>query len=225
MHRVNWDLRYQPLGEGGGRGGGSAAVPHRTYPSVNAPWAPPGNYTVRLTVEGKTYAQPLVLHLDPRVKTSPLGVSTLNALTREMYTGARKLRAAAEDGRALASELNAVEGAEADAMKKTLTEIAQAAPAGGGRGGFGAGGRGGRGGGTEAAATLDSVSAQMMSAAMAMQAADTAPTAREAAACAEARRQSAAVLAKWTKVSTVDLAALNAARKSAGQPAIAIPRR
>src|SRR5207244_8316645 len=37
MHRVTWDLRYQPLGEGsGGRGGGGgAAVPHRTYASVN----------------------------------------------------------------------------------------------------------------------------------------------------------------------------------------------
>src|SRR5262249_40580107 len=65
MHRVSWDLRYQPLGEGG-RGGG-AAVPRRTYPSVNAPWAPPGAYTVRLTAGGKTYTQPLALHLDPRV--------------------------------------------------------------------------------------------------------------------------------------------------------------
>ena len=71
--------------EGGGRGG--ASVPRRTYPAVNAPWAPPGSYTVRLTVDGKSYTQPLTLHLDPRVKTPALGLSTLTSLTREMYDG------------------------------------------------------------------------------------------------------------------------------------------
>jgi hypothetical protein len=229
MHRVSWDMKYQPLGEGGGRGGGAGgAVPHRTYPSVNAPWAPPGSYTVRLTANGKTSTQPLTVHLDPRVKTPALGLSTLNSLTHEMYTGARKLRQAADEARALNAQLESAQGPDADAMKKVLGEIAPAAPAGGGRGGFGGGGgggRGGRGGGAAAAPTLDGVSATMMAAAMAMQAADAAPTAREVAACADARRQAAAVTATWTKLSTVDLAALNAARKAAGQPAITIPRR
>jgi hypothetical protein len=225
MHRVSWDLRYQPLGEGGGRGGGggSAAVPHRTYPSVNAPWAPPGTYTVRLSVGGKTYTRPLTLHLDPRVKTAAIGLTTLNALTREMYTGARKLHDAAEHARALGAALDAAQGPQADAMKKALSEIAPPPPAGGGRGGFG-GGRGGRGGGATTVPTLDGAGTSMLTAAMAMQAADVAPTAREVAACAEARRQSAAVLATWTKLSTVDLTALNAARKAAGQPPIVIPK-
>jgi hypothetical protein len=109
-------------------------------------------------------------------------------------------------------------------MKKALAEIAAPAAAGG-RGGFGGGaGRGGRGGAAPAAATLDGVSAAMMAAAMAMQNAEAAPTAREIAACADARRQSAAVMARWTKISTVDLAALNAKRKAAGQPAIVVPK-
>jgi hypothetical protein len=223
MHRVSWDLRYQPLGEGGGRGGGGAAVPHRTYPSVNAPWAPPGTYTVRLSVGGKTYTQPLTLHLDPRVKTPAIGLTTLNTLTHEMYTGARKLHDAADHARGLAAALDAAQGPQADALKKALTEIAPPPAAGGGRGGFG-GGRGGRGGGAVAAPTLDGVSSSMIAAAMAMQAAEVAPTAREVAACADARRQSAGVLATWTKLSTVDLAALNAARKTAGQPPIVIPK-
>ncbi len=44
MHRFSWDLHYDPIGEtrGRGRGGANGAVPHRTYPSVDAPWAPPG---------------------------------------------------------------------------------------------------------------------------------------------------------------------------------------
>jgi hypothetical protein len=218
MHRVNWDMRYQPLGEGGGRGG--AAIPRRTYPAVNAPWAPPGSYRVRLTAGGKTYTQPLTLYLDPRVKTPALGLTTLSSLTREMYTGARKARDAAAQARALSTALDSA-GPDADAMKKALAEIAAPAAAGG-RGGFGGGA--GRGGAASAAPTLDGVSGAMMAAAMAMQNAEAAPTAREIAACADARRQSAAVMARWTKISTVDLAALNAKRKAAGQPAIVLPK-
>ena len=60
----------------------------------------------------------------------------------------------------------------------------------------------------------------MLAAAMAMQAAEIAPTGREIAACTTARTNSAAVMARWTKLSTIDLAALNAKRKTAGQPAI-----
>jgi hypothetical protein len=177
---------------------------------------------VRLSAGGKSYTQPLTLHLDPRVKTPAAGLATLTALTREMYEGARRTRAAAEQARGLAAQLDTT-GNEADSMKKALAEIAPPPPAAGagGRGGFGPGG-GGRG----AAAgppTLDSVSAAMMAAAMAMQNADVTPTTREVAACAAARRQAAAVMARWTAISTVDLAALNAKRKIAGQPPIVIP--
>jgi photosystem II stability/assembly factor-like uncharacterized protein len=232
MHRVSWDLKYQPLGDGGGgRGGGGAggAVPYRTYPGVNAPWAPPGAYTVRLTVNGKAYTQPLTLKLDPRVKTPAIGLTTLNTLTREMYTGAKAARDAAAQARALAAELDKVSGDDVAALKSSVAALAPP-PAEGGRGGRGrqggppAGGQPGRGrqGGQDGAPTLDAVSAQMLNAAMAMQAADVAPTGREVAACAAARRQSADVMAKWTRVKTVDLPALNAKRKAAGQPEVVI---
>ena len=74
-----------------------------------------------------------------------------------------------------------------------------------------------------APSTLDGVSASMLTAAMAMQGADVAPTVREVAACAEARRQAAPLMARWAKLTTVDLPALNAKRKAAGQPPIAWP--
>ena len=247
MHRVSWDLRYQPLAEGGGRGGGGAAVPRHTYPSVNAPWAAPGNYTVRLTANGKSYTQPLTLHLDPRVKTPAAGLATVSSLTREMYEGAKAARATAEDARALTTKLEGMTDPDTAAFKGQLAALtppppstgrgpggvvgasqtvpvpappagtAPAAPAGRG------GGRGaGRGGGAPATgpAAFDTLSGTMMNAAMAMQGADAAPTAREIAAVTEARRQSAALMARWTKLTTVDLPALNAKRKAAGQPAI-----
>jgi photosystem II stability/assembly factor-like uncharacterized protein len=220
MHRLFWDLRFEPIGEGGGRG--SAAVPGRTYPSVNAPWAPPGAYTVRLTADGTSYTQPLTLHLDPRVKTPAAALSTLASLTREMYDGARRTHDTAERARALVAQL-ADAGSDADAIVKALSALAPPPPAQG-RGGFGGGfgGRGGRGA-VSGPPTLDGASAAMLAAAMAMQNADVAPTARELAACAAARRQAAAVMAKWTAITTTDLPALNARRKAAGLPAIVIP--
>jgi hypothetical protein len=48
MHRVHWNQG------GGGRGGGGAAMT--------------GNFTVRMTVNGQTYTQPLVVKGDPRIK-------------------------------------------------------------------------------------------------------------------------------------------------------------
>ena len=105
MHRFSWDLHFDPIGdEARGRGGdgdATGAVPHRTYPTVNAPWAPPGAYTVRLTVDGKTYTQPITLPLDPRVKTPAAGLAQLATLSREMYDGAVATHAAYVEARAL----------------------------------------------------------------------------------------------------------------------------
>ncbi|HEX3927342.1 MAG TPA: hypothetical protein VHW65_05045, partial [Gemmatimonadales bacterium] len=154
MHRWSWDMHYEPLTEGGGgRGGGGSngAVPHRTYPGVSSPWAVPGTYTVRLTVDGKSMTQPITLHLDPRVKVT-LGVTQLLTLTREMYDGARTAHDAATRARALDAALDQAKGADIAAFKGKLDSLI-GGPAGGaaagGRGGRGAGGggRGGRGGG------------------------------------------------------------------------------
>ena len=64
MHRWVWDLRPTPpatTGQGGGGGGGGGGFGNR-------PTVLPGNYTVRLTVGGQSFAQPLVVKPDPRVK-------------------------------------------------------------------------------------------------------------------------------------------------------------
>jgi photosystem II stability/assembly factor-like uncharacterized protein len=218
MHRAWWDMRYDPVGQAAeGRGN---AVPRRTYPSVNAPWAPPGSYTVRLTAGGKSYTQPLTLRLDPRVTASAVDLATLASLTREMYEGARAAHAAYTQARALVSQLDALSGDDIAKFKAAIDALAPAggAPVGGGRGAAPAAG-------APAAPTLQSVSTEMLAAAMSMQAAESAPTAREVAACATARTNAATVMARWTKLTAVDLAALNTNRKAAGQPAIVMQKR
>jgi photosystem II stability/assembly factor-like uncharacterized protein len=228
MHRVIWEMHYDAITEGGGRGGTLGAVPHLTFPGVASPWAAPGAYTVRLSVGGKTYTQPIVLHMDPRIKTSAIGLAQLTSLTTEMYDGARSARDAQVRARALAAELFNVQGADAAAFKARLDSIAPpgAAGGGGGRGGRGGGGGGGGRGGAGAAAgatTLESVSTEMNAAAMAMQGADVAPTANQVLACTKARAASAAVLAKWRALSTTGLAALNTKLRTSGQPTVKLP--
>jgi photosystem II stability/assembly factor-like uncharacterized protein len=58
MHRFVWDLHY--------------ALPNGVRHSLHGPagpWVVPGNYTVTLTANGKSTSQPLVVTMDPRVKT------------------------------------------------------------------------------------------------------------------------------------------------------------
>ena len=191
-------------------------MPHRTYSTVNAPWAAPGAYTVRLTVDGKSYNQPLTLRMDPRVTMSAVDMATLNRLTREMYDGAVAARAAYDNARGLSAKLGAASGEGIAEFKARVDALAPPTAAGGGGG---RGGGPGGGGNTAAAQTLQSVSASMLAAAMSMQAADVPASAREIAACTAARSQSVSVMARW-KMLTTDLAALNAKRKAAGLLAV-----
>jgi hypothetical protein len=109
LHRFTWDEHYQSLIGIGGRGGAGglpiAAVPHDTVPVPIAPWAAPGQYTVKLTVDGKSYTQPLTLKMDPRVKTPPLGLTQQIALSKQLYDGMQRAQQAAERARASNGEL------------------------------------------------------------------------------------------------------------------------
>lgn len=61
-HRFVWDLHYGlPL---------ELVSPTRGFRGSAGPWAPPGRYSVRLTHDGKTVTQPLVVTRDPRLRPS-----------------------------------------------------------------------------------------------------------------------------------------------------------
>jgi len=69
MHRFVWDLHY-PQPDVLEREYPISAIVHDTprYPLGAA--VLPGQYNISLTVNGKTYTQPLHLRMDPRVKAS-----------------------------------------------------------------------------------------------------------------------------------------------------------
>ena len=193
MHRFSWDLHFEPIGEEPRAGGGATgAVPGHTYPSVETPWAPPGEYKVRLTASGKPYIQPLTLRLDPRVKTAAADLERAATLSREMYDGALAANVAYQEARAAVAKLETA-GTPDAALKAEIEALApQPRPAGPGRF-FG-------GGAPAGPPTLNGVSQSLMSAAMAMQEAEAAPTARQIAACEAARAQLQEVMRRWNAV-------------------------
>ena len=69
MHRFIWDLHGTAAPGGrGGRGGGEPPISavYMDTPASEGPWMPAGKYTVKLTVDGQSYTQPLVVKADPR---------------------------------------------------------------------------------------------------------------------------------------------------------------
>ena len=207
MHRASWDLRYDPIVDErddlGEDESGNGAVPHRTFPATDAPWAPPGAYVVRLTAGGRKFEQPLTLRLDPRVKTSASGLALLATLSKEMYDDAVAARTSFVRARELESRIAASGVAGADALRAKLEALApekSEADASTPR----------RRGSNDAdkPETLKSVGDDLMRAAMAMQGADNGPTANQIAACARARRKYQDVLARWSAVETAARAAL-----------------
>jgi photosystem II stability/assembly factor-like uncharacterized protein len=68
MHRFVWDLHYPPP-DSITHEYPISAIYHDTPRYPLGASVLPGNYTVKLTVAGKSYTQPLTIRMDPRVKT------------------------------------------------------------------------------------------------------------------------------------------------------------
>ena len=228
MHRFTWDVHYQPLaGGGGGRGGlPIAAVPYDTVPAPTTPWVAPGDYTVKLTANGKTYSQPIAVKQDPRVKTSALYMQQVYSLSAAAYREAEGTMAAVAQAQRLRDQIAKMKSAASgdvvtalDALDKKIETVVGAS-------GFG-GGRGGRGGGVaaqapgaasarQAGATLNSAATSLTSVMNSLQGADVQATAVQLQGIANARAAGSSAMAKWTAIKSVDLPAMNAKLKGAG---------
>jgi len=124
MHRFVWNLRYaSPPGVGSRRYRGGV-------------WAPPGKYTVALTVDGTTLTRTLTVAPDPRVKLEPSAYREEFELARrvEALSGevAKVMRAAADVQRQLTARRNEATGVLAavlDAFQEKLSALTGVDPA------------------------------------------------------------------------------------------------
>lgn len=94
-HRIVWDLHYQPLNMPPSFP--MTAVYQNTSPGATSPWVMPGNYMVKLTVDGKTFSQPLTIKMDPRIKTSFKDLQLQHDLSVQAYNNRKELMKIAEE--------------------------------------------------------------------------------------------------------------------------------
>lgn len=88
-HRFVWDLHYAPLNVPPSYP--ISAVYQNTAPEPTSPWAMVGNYTVKLTVNGKTMSQNFTLKTDPRVKTPTAKLQQQHDLSLVCYEARKNI--------------------------------------------------------------------------------------------------------------------------------------
>ncbi len=209
LNRFVWDLRYAP-----------PPVLRHEYPISalyqNTPGLPlgamvtPGKYTVRLTVNGRTFEQPLEVAMDPRVDvstdalTQQLGLERkildLVAASFDYYRKAVALR------QTLAGDQKQIERkAGGDAAIAALKEFDQKAQRlQGAEGGFGGGGRGSR-----QAPAFAALNRSLGSLASVVDGQDAAPTPVMQTAYENYCRDLATAAQQWNELMKTDLTNLN----------------
>jgi photosystem II stability/assembly factor-like uncharacterized protein len=105
MHRWVWNLHYPdpsvltheyPI----------SAILHDTPRMPLGPAVLPGTYTIRLTVDGKSYTHPLTVKIDPRVRASPADLQQQFALATHVAAMIERDFTAIVEARALRAQLD-----------------------------------------------------------------------------------------------------------------------
>jgi len=193
LHRFMWDIHYQSAPIPRGRGElPIAAVPYDTVPEPIAPWAPPGQYVVKLTVDGRSYTQPLTLKMDPRVKTPAPGLAQQFTLSKGLYDDLLSVQKSLDAARAFHAALQQRRTTGGDAhvltaLEERLTAIEGQPASGRGPGGAGAAGP----------ETLNSLAAGLTQLMRLLQEADVTPTTQLVAAVQKRRVAVAELLRRW----------------------------
>jgi hypothetical protein len=134
MHRFLWDFRYRTPAVS--QSYPIAAAPHNTAKEPRGPWAPPGRYRIRLTVDGRSVAEPLELRIDPRVELAAAGLQQQFGLARELAAALDRTAAVRATIRKTRSEIGDRKSrapaiaAELDALERSLAALDGDRPAG-----------------------------------------------------------------------------------------------
>ena len=205
MHRFLWDMHYTPIPDVEPEFP-IAATYRNTAPNATSPWATPGNYSVVLTVDDKSFTQPLTVRIDPRVKASPADLQEQFDISWHLYQLRLKLAPIGKKFDDITEQLIKLKAQAAERpdvtqkleeFNQTLTKFGPPHP---------------RPGAPPSLFVLESVTRLFNE----IQGADAAPTAAVKAATAEVQTKVGAMMDAWQKLLEVDLPALNQQLKSAG---------
>src|SRR5919109_798654 len=205
-----------------------SAVPGDTPRTPQGPMVLPGQYTVRLTVRGLSFSEPLIVKMDPRVKTSQEGLelefqkqqvlAKMMTQNTEALTQARALReqlqkltgkaASATEATAAGSSGQKISGPLADAVSAFDKKLGSILGSGDGPGGLGAA--------ASASPTLSRSAGAISGLYGELGRADAVPTAAQVAAIDATEKYSSAILKLWQEFRATDVPTLNRQLKSAG---------
>jgi photosystem II stability/assembly factor-like uncharacterized protein len=216
MHRFLWDMHYPDV-PGAEKEYPIAAVPHNTAPQPTGPWVMPGDYTVVLTVDGKSYSQPLTIKMDPRVKTPATGLQQQFTMSYQLYQRLLTLVPAVDQGTQLRKQLEdrlktAAQGSEAATALVHLNDALNAV-LGPPRQRFGP---------PSNVPSLSALRAKYGALFGVLQEADATPTTQARAALTEIEQQLPPLLQKWQELKMKELPATNEKLRQAGQPALTL---
>ncbi|MGH9709363.1 MAG: hypothetical protein ACRD37_02305, partial [Candidatus Acidiferrales bacterium] len=214
MNRFVWDLRYEK----------PTLIPGQVWDSADTPKGPlalPGTYQVKLTAEGKTFAEPLTVKLDPRVKNTPEDlqkefdlslkirdeitladetVNEMNSVKTQIAALRKRLGSNTQDKPILDA---------ADAIEKKMKPIDDQLW------------QGQMKASEEDLNYPDEINDQLKGIAEFMEGSDNAPTAADSAAYEDLSGKVAKLVAQWKEIKSKDLAGLNEQIRRANIPAIA----
>jgi len=222
-NRTNWNLRYDspPVFRHSFE---INANPGQTPVSPQGPVALPGVYTLRLTVDGRRYTQPVTVRPDPRSPASAMALAAQHTLQMKIMDG---LRASYAGHQAALALRDALHGAvPAGTQSPELAEIISRASALAAQldtvAGLDAGGRF-RGRGRAAAPSFIGINSAFSSQLTAQEQGDMAPTPSMLAEYASTCRELASVMAAWQRLSTTELGTFNGMLKQRGRQVLTVP--
>ena len=120
-HRFVWDLHYTPLNLPPSYP--IAAIYKNTAPAPTSPWVMPGNYTVKLQVNGETFSQPLIIKMDPRIKTSMADLQKQHDLSMLCYEGRKIITATSQETVSVHNQIKALTGKAQGDLHASLSSL------------------------------------------------------------------------------------------------------
>jgi photosystem II stability/assembly factor-like uncharacterized protein len=211
MHRFVWDMHY-PAPEALNHEFPISAIVHDTPQLPLGAWAMPGKYSVKLTVDGKSYAQPLTVRMDPRVKTSEADLRRQFEMEAGIVKGMNETYETLQQVRTLRPQVTDRAGKTKGALAESLKALdKQAGELEGTSQGafFGVPSSGKQ---AENLSTLNQHFGQLLNV---VDSADAAPTTQAGAVYRELEDSLAKLLAQWKKLRESDLPSVNASLKKA----------
>jgi photosystem II stability/assembly factor-like uncharacterized protein len=213
MHRFVWDMHYAAP-DSLGREFPISAIVHDTPKYPLGAWALPGNYTVKLTIDGKSYSQPLVVKMDPRIKTSAADLRKQFEMQSGSVGGMNESYEALFQIKSVRVQLKeraakAAQGALADAISaldKQASELEGSAQSS----------FFGLPPGAKQPENLSTLNQHFNGLLTVADSADAAPTTQATAVYKELEDALEKLTARWTKIRQQDIPALNAELKKAG---------